>query len=1372
MKKEVFSVNQDVLGPGRVIFQWSPKGSYIAAAGSKRKVSIFDRNGRLYDEVSLPQAEVQGLDPAAPSCDSLQWDPVQDQLAILPAGNTCVLIWSPSSREVQRIDTEFKTQEFTCLAWSKNGAFLAMGTSKGNLLMYNCRERKKTPYVGKHTKKISFAAWNKDNLLATTGLDRTVSITDGFNGETVRTFTLSGDPYDICIADKKDDGYSKHEENTYSFNVGRKSLYVMQYQTEGDKVVERPLELAFLDQYGPIQKHLWFGDGYILVGFRSGKVVVVSSHSKEIAEEVHQGSYLEVLTDISYSQAQGRIVLAGSNSVRILDVSGSDYAEVKGDALDLEPHMQVEQVGWSRDGQILTVATQSGQLLSFLAALPVVFDSHASKVLYLTSVLEMTVADVTRRGLAIRIAIDNEPAFSGLGPSHAAIGMNNQVTFYRLGARDGEKVGQRSYIGSVQSVKLNETHVALLIDGRVIVHPIEGGEGSDEYDMMLPPQGQNQTITAVAVTEHFVITACRQGIIAYYLAEDCSSVNEFRHEEGGVVRIWPQSQGCRMVFEDDRGSLHVLNPVNDQVILVPEFNGRAENVMWDVIDPNVFVVADRTGLYVYLHSPVSLTGAKVEFLSKQPLQSSHCPLVCCNGSVGCRLKSGALDSVVLETHRSLQGEIAGAQAGATKRFQQALKLGRLKMAWESALQLRNNETWKALGMAALERLDMDMALAAFRMLGDASMVLSLEQIRNIEDKNLLAGHTLVLLERDTSQAQELFLRSSLPKAALEMRTDLKHWSEALKLAEQLDPESIPVICKEHAASLEMTGEYSNAKGHYQQAIESLMGILNMDLELACRSGIARCTLQLGDIRQGRSMVIQINSPQLYKEAAHILEALQQLTEAAEMYERAGQYERAASIYIQTKNFNAATPLMAKVSSSKLHLQFAKAKEAEGRYAEAATAYEAANDMDSVVRLALERLNAPQRAYAIVRKTRSVEAASQLARFCLQSQEFSGAVEFLLLANQMDQAFDIAQGHNQMDTFARIVQSQAKPVDYQRIAEYYESRGEYNKAGDMWAASGQDAKAVQLYLKVGKDGALDKAIAVVQRTRNHTIGVLVMDFVNEEIDGSAKDEYRFKLNIAMGQFSDAARDAMEMARLEQEEGNYRVAHDKLFSTVQQLESLDKAVPTELTRMLSLLHSYTLVKSLIAIEDHVTAARMLIRVARNISKFPKHVVPILTSTVIECHRAGLKKTSYEYASMLMRPEYRNQVAMKYKKKIELMVRKPDKDAEEAEEVMLECPFCNMPGPETELQCVSCQNIIPFDIGTGKRMTLADWSDCPRCKFPCSARQFVRILATERRCPMCNEEVMVDGVKKVNDPIGTIRKRAEVVAGLASAAAMGGA
>ena len=42
-------------------------------------------------------------------------------------------------------------------------------------LMVCSRERKRVPYVGKHTKRIVSAVWNKDNLLAMAGLDRTVS---------------------------------------------------------------------------------------------------------------------------------------------------------------------------------------------------------------------------------------------------------------------------------------------------------------------------------------------------------------------------------------------------------------------------------------------------------------------------------------------------------------------------------------------------------------------------------------------------------------------------------------------------------------------------------------------------------------------------------------------------------------------------------------------------------------------------------------------------------------------------------------------------------------------------------------------------------------------------------------------------------------------------------------------------------------------------------------------------------------------------------------------------------------------------------------------------------------------------------------------
>ena len=50
----------------------------------------------------------------------------------------------------------------------------------------------------------------------------------------------------------------------------------------------------------------------------------------------------------------------------------------------------------------------------------------------------------------------------------------------------------------------------------------------------------------------------------------------------------------------------------------------------------------------------------------------------------------------------------------------------------------------------------------------------------------------------------------------------------------------------------------------------------------------------------------------------------------------------------------------------------------------------------------------------------------------------------------------------------------------------------------------------------------------------------------------------------------------------------------------------------------------------------------------------VVQILTSTVIACHKAGLKNSAFSYGAMLMRPEYRDKIAPKHKKKIESFIR----------------------------------------------------------------------------------------------------------------------
>merc|ERR1712193_36132 len=123
--------------------------------------------------------------------------------------------------------------------------------------------------------------------------------------------------------------------------------------------------------------------------------------------------------------------------------------------------------------------------------------------------------------------------------------------------------------------------------------------------------------------------------------------------------------------------------------------------------------------------------------------------------------------------------------------------------------------------------------------------------------------------------------------------------------------------------------------------------------------------------------------------------------------------------------------------------------------------------------------------------------------------------------------------------------------------------------------------------------------------------------------------------------------------EQEMGNYKLAHSLLFRTYQDLKHQKLALPQELWRRLMILHSYVLVKRLVKVGNHHVAALMLLRVAKNIQQFPAHIVPILTSVVIECQRAKMHTEAYQYACQLMAAEYRSNISEQYKKKIENIV-----------------------------------------------------------------------------------------------------------------------
>lgn len=87
--------------------------------------------------------------------------------------------------------------------------------------------------------------------------------------------------------------------------------------------------------------------------------------------------------------------------------------------------------------------------------------------------------------------LEIEPGFVNLGPQHFAVGINSSIWYYRWRAdqftelKDGPSlVCKRDYFGTIKSVQMNDMWTAILSDGIITMHAIEGQQGED---FKLPP---------------------------------------------------------------------------------------------------------------------------------------------------------------------------------------------------------------------------------------------------------------------------------------------------------------------------------------------------------------------------------------------------------------------------------------------------------------------------------------------------------------------------------------------------------------------------------------------------------------------------------------------------------------------------------------------------------------------------------------------------------------------------------------------------------------------------------------------------------------------------------------------------------------------
>jgi WD repeat-containing protein 19 len=490
---------------------WQPDGNYLAIVGAKRQVHIYDRYGAIVDDVTLTSGG---------SIISIGWDKDGEVLAVLQSGNSAIIVWDAAERKtLAPVETNMK--DLCWMQWSRAGPELAVGSGKGNLIIYNRRTTRMNPLLGKHSKKITCGAWNSSNQLALGSEDKTVSLSTA-TGDLVTQDPTKGEPSEVSLPEGAGVGGSKK----LSIVVSRKSLWIK--AIEGD--VQKPIDMSFNAKHGDIEMHRWCDDASLVVGFSGGFVMGVSASKNHPGKELFGSQMFKfAVTGMDLCLPKQRAALCGENFIKFVDLSS--WTELVDEKI-VAPGI-LREVQWTDDGNFLSAALSDGRVLTYLMSMPVVHANAGPNIAYMKSLREVLVRDVldvNNKKTPLSIEVDIEPDLMAMGGPFVAMAKNNICWFYQCdknATRPGQKVNEVDYNSSIDRVVMNATTAAVLHGGKVNLHRIVG-DPDGKYTRSFPDETDESEITAVHLTDTFLIYGTSTGSIAYDLLEDETRANEFR----------------------------------------------------------------------------------------------------------------------------------------------------------------------------------------------------------------------------------------------------------------------------------------------------------------------------------------------------------------------------------------------------------------------------------------------------------------------------------------------------------------------------------------------------------------------------------------------------------------------------------------------------------------------------------------------------------------------------------------------------------------------------------------------------------------------------------------------------------------------------
>lgn len=121
---------------------------------------------------------------------------------------------------------------------------------------------------------------------------------------------------------KTDDRESK--QRTVATILNQKTLLLH----EVGQSSKQPLEIVLENKYGKITDYCLFGDGYIVLGFTEGYYAQISTHHKEMRDEIKSDRIFNApLEALCTNNNIYKLAVAGENKIKVISLA--DWKESK-----------------------------------------------------------------------------------------------------------------------------------------------------------------------------------------------------------------------------------------------------------------------------------------------------------------------------------------------------------------------------------------------------------------------------------------------------------------------------------------------------------------------------------------------------------------------------------------------------------------------------------------------------------------------------------------------------------------------------------------------------------------------------------------------------------------------------------------------------------------------------------------------------------------------------------------------------------------------------------------------------------------------------------------------------------------------------------